>query len=64
MPKRQFIEAFAEACVLIPQERVQLAWVYAYGSLSGADFLFRRILKEAEEDNEERHAWAARGHER
>lgn len=32
LPKRQFIEAFAEAFELTPQERVELAWAYAYGS--------------------------------
>lgn len=65
LPKRQFVEAFAEAFVLTPQERAQLAWVYAYDSRSGADFLFRgRIPKEAEEYNGERHAWVGRGHER
>jgi hypothetical protein len=30
-PKREFIEAFAEAFELTPQERGELAWVYAYG---------------------------------
>ncbi len=57
MPKRRFIEAFAEAFVLTPQERAQLAWVYAYGSLSGAECLFRwRTPKgEAAADTEERH---------
>jgi hypothetical protein len=32
LPKRQFIEAFAEAFELTDQERMELAWVYAYGS--------------------------------
>ncbi len=32
IPKRQFIEAFAEAFELTPQERGRLAWVYAYDS--------------------------------
>ncbi len=31
-PKREFIEAFAEAFELTPQERGKLAWVYAYDS--------------------------------
>ena len=31
-PKREFIEAFAEAFELAPQERGKLAWVYAYDS--------------------------------
>jgi hypothetical protein len=64
LPKRQFIEAFAEAFVLTPQERAQLAWVYAYGSRSGADFLFRRRVPKEVEDNGERHAWVGRSHER
>jgi len=46
VPKRPFIEAFAEAFVLTRQERAQLAWVYAYGSRSDAAFLFQ------EEDTE------------
>jgi hypothetical protein len=32
LPKRMFIRAFADAFELSPQERVELAWVYAYGS--------------------------------
>ncbi len=31
-PKREFIEAFAKAFELTPQERGKLAWVYTYGS--------------------------------
>lgn len=31
-PKREFVEAFAEAFELTPQERGKLAWVYTYGS--------------------------------
>jgi len=31
-PKREFIEAFAEAFELTPQERGELAWIYAYDS--------------------------------
>lgn len=31
-PKREFIEAFANAFELSPQERGKLAWVYAYDS--------------------------------
>jgi hypothetical protein len=31
-PKREFIEAFAEAFELTLRERVELAWVYAYNS--------------------------------
>ena len=31
-PKREFIEAFAEAFELTPRERGRLAWVYAYNS--------------------------------
>ena len=31
-PKREFIEAFAEAFELTPRERGRLAWVYAYDS--------------------------------
>jgi hypothetical protein len=31
-PKREFIEAFARAFELTPQERGKLAWVYAYDS--------------------------------
>ncbi len=30
VPKREFIKAFAEAFELTPQERGELAWVYAY----------------------------------
>ena len=32
LPKPKFVEAFAEAFELTAQERVELAWVYAYGS--------------------------------
>ena len=32
LPKPKFIEAFAEAFELTGQERVELAWAYAYGS--------------------------------
>jgi hypothetical protein len=31
-PKREFVEAFAEALKLSAQERGELAWVYTYGS--------------------------------
>jgi hypothetical protein len=31
-PRREFIEAFAEAFELSAQERGRLAWVYAYDS--------------------------------
>ena len=31
-PKREFIEAFAKAFELTPQERGKLAWVYVYNS--------------------------------
>ncbi len=31
-PKSEFIQAFAEAFELTPQERGRLAWVYAYDS--------------------------------
>jgi hypothetical protein len=31
IPKREFIEAFAEAFELTLQERGELAWVYTYG---------------------------------
>ena len=31
-PRREFIETFAEAFELTPQERGRLAWVYAYDS--------------------------------
>ncbi len=34
LPRRKFIEAFAEAFELSAQERVELAWTYAYGSRS------------------------------
>lgn len=64
LPKRPFIEAFAEAFVLTPQERAQLAWVYAYGSRSDADFLFRGRTPREGEANGERHAWVGRGHGR
>jgi hypothetical protein len=30
-PKQGFIAAFADAFELTPQERIELAWVYAYG---------------------------------
>jgi hypothetical protein len=32
LPKAKFVEAFAEAFELTAQERVELAWAYAYGS--------------------------------
>ncbi len=32
LPKQEFIEAFADAFGLTPQERSELAWVYTYGS--------------------------------
>jgi hypothetical protein len=32
LPKPKFLEAFAEAFKLPFQERMELAWVYAYGS--------------------------------
>ncbi len=32
LPKQAFIEAFADTFELTPQERRELAWVYAYGS--------------------------------
>jgi hypothetical protein len=32
LPKPKFVEAFAEAFELTAQERVELAWAYAYGS--------------------------------
>ena len=32
LPKPKFIEMFAEAFELTAQERVELAWAYAYGS--------------------------------
>ena len=31
-PKQEFVEAFADAFRLTPQERAELAWGYAYGS--------------------------------
>jgi hypothetical protein len=31
-PKGEFVEAFADAFRLTPQERAELAWGYAYGS--------------------------------
>ena len=34
LPKRAFVSAFAEAFELTPQERAELAWVYAYGCRS------------------------------
>jgi hypothetical protein len=65
-PKSQFIGAFAEAFVLTPLQRAQLAWGYAYGSRSGADFLFggRAPKEEEKEANGERHAWVGRGYGR
>jgi hypothetical protein len=32
LPKPAFIKAFAQTFELTPQEQVELAWVYAYGS--------------------------------
>jgi hypothetical protein len=32
LPNRGFIGAFVEAFELVPRERVELAWVYTYGS--------------------------------
>jgi hypothetical protein len=32
LPRRRFVEVFAEAFELTLRERVELAWVYAYGS--------------------------------
>jgi hypothetical protein len=32
LPKQAFVEAFADAFELSPQERRELAWVYAYSS--------------------------------
>jgi hypothetical protein len=34
LPKPKFVEAFSEAFELTAQERMELAWVYAYGSRS------------------------------
>ena len=31
-PKQEFVGAFADAFKLTPQERAELAWIYAYGS--------------------------------
>lgn len=31
-PKAEFVEAFADALGLTPQERAELAWSYTYGS--------------------------------
>ncbi len=31
-PKQEFVEVFADAFRLTPQERAKLAWSYAYGS--------------------------------
>ena len=36
-PKQEFVEVFADAFRLTPQERAKLAWSYAYGSPPPSD---------------------------
>lgn len=42
LPKQEFIEAFANAFALTPQERSELAWVYTYGSQPYGQRIYRR----------------------
>ena len=43
-PKQAFIRAFADALELTEQERAELEWVYAYGSLPPSHRLEEAVL--------------------